>query len=205
VFDGQAGLHQNGYRDYDPAIGRYAESDPMGLAGGSLSPYDYVRSNPVFLIDPTGLADLNLFDPNPQGRDASGTYAGGNNWNIPGVYTVAGHENPGNMEDDRNGTWNYTPLFPNNLAKLIQSDPNWNHKPVMLGACNTGRSWENGYLGRGKWEPFAQTLANLLGVPVTAPLGFTRYNAQRGVLGSTETARGPVSGPGQWKTFFPAN
>jgi hypothetical protein len=84
------------------------------------------------------------------------------------------------MEDDRNGTWNYTPLFPNNLAKLIQSDPNWNHKPVMLGACNTGRSWENGYLGRGKWEPFAQTLANLLGVPVTAPLGIHKVQCTTG-------------------------
>jgi RHS repeat-associated protein len=31
VFDGQAGLHQNGFRDFDPAVGRYVESDPAGL------------------------------------------------------------------------------------------------------------------------------------------------------------------------------
>jgi RHS repeat-associated protein len=34
VFDGQAGLHQNGFRDYDPATGGYVESDPIGLAAG---------------------------------------------------------------------------------------------------------------------------------------------------------------------------
>jgi RHS repeat-associated protein len=33
IFDGQAGLHLNGFRDYDPAIGGYPESDPIGLMG----------------------------------------------------------------------------------------------------------------------------------------------------------------------------
>ena len=31
VFDGQAGLHANVFRDYDPAVGRYPQSDPIGL------------------------------------------------------------------------------------------------------------------------------------------------------------------------------
>ena len=54
VFDGQAGLHQNGYRDYDPAIGRYAQSDPTGLKGG-LDTYAYVNGRPTQYIDPVGL------------------------------------------------------------------------------------------------------------------------------------------------------
>jgi RHS repeat-associated protein len=56
VFDGQAGLHANGYRDcYDPAIGRYCEPDPIGLMGGSYSTYAYVNGNPISYIDPFGL------------------------------------------------------------------------------------------------------------------------------------------------------
>jgi uncharacterized protein RhaS with RHS repeats len=43
------------FRDYDPAIGRYVESDPIGLHGGSYSTYAYVANNPSQLIDPFGL------------------------------------------------------------------------------------------------------------------------------------------------------
>jgi len=44
----------NVFRDYDPATGRYIQSDPIGLAGG-LNTYGYVSSSPVALIDPSGL------------------------------------------------------------------------------------------------------------------------------------------------------
>ena len=34
LYDSHAGLNQNYFRDYDPAIGRYVQSDPIGLLGG---------------------------------------------------------------------------------------------------------------------------------------------------------------------------
>lgn len=46
--------HYNYFRDYDPAIGRYIESDPIGLKGG-LDTFSYVGGNPLFWIDPYGL------------------------------------------------------------------------------------------------------------------------------------------------------
>jgi uncharacterized protein RhaS with RHS repeats len=44
----------NYLRDYDPAVGRYVESDPIGLAGGSYSTYAYTGGNPTGSIDPEG-------------------------------------------------------------------------------------------------------------------------------------------------------
>src|SRR5581483_10633359 len=57
VFDGQAGLHQNWMRDFDPATGRYGQSDPIGLSGG-INTYAYVGSDPTRWNDTSGLITL---------------------------------------------------------------------------------------------------------------------------------------------------
>jgi len=53
-YDSATGLHYNYFRDYDPATGRYVESDPIGLGGG-LSTFSYVGNNPMGAVDPNGL------------------------------------------------------------------------------------------------------------------------------------------------------
>ena len=53
----QTGLNYNYFRDYEPATGRYVESDPIGLRGG-ITTYGYVGGDPVSRTDAQGL----LFD-----------------------------------------------------------------------------------------------------------------------------------------------
>jgi RHS repeat-associated protein len=53
-YDAATGLHYNYYRDYDPTVGRYVQSDPIGLLGG-MSTYGYANHAPATFSDPMGL------------------------------------------------------------------------------------------------------------------------------------------------------
>jgi uncharacterized protein RhaS with RHS repeats len=53
-------LFYNYQREYDPSVGRYSQSDPIGLSGG-ISTYAYVGGNPVNFVDPLRLETAAAF------------------------------------------------------------------------------------------------------------------------------------------------
>jgi RHS repeat-associated protein len=59
-YDAETGFNHNGLRDYVPVLGRYLETDPLGIvttAGlySDLNTYVYAGGTPMSLIDPWGL------------------------------------------------------------------------------------------------------------------------------------------------------
>lgn len=111
----------------------------------------------------------------------------------PGSYTIDMH---GNATSVRIGTERLTA---DDLAALIEADPNWHGEPIRLISCNAGHE-DNG---------FAQQLATRLGVPVTAPSDYagtfadgapfvsTAYVDESGML----VPKIPPNGT--WRTFQP--
>lgn len=53
-FDKEMGMHYNYFRDYDPAQGRYIESDPLGQITG-INTFTYTSGNPLAASDFFGL------------------------------------------------------------------------------------------------------------------------------------------------------
>jgi RHS repeat-associated protein len=71
-YDAESGLHYNWNRYYDPEIGRYITSDPIGLDGG-LNTFGYVGGNPLSYFDPTGLVYCGWWNDNCSFGDPPGT------------------------------------------------------------------------------------------------------------------------------------
>jgi RHS repeat-associated protein len=57
-FDPETGLHYNRHRYYDPNLGRYLQSDPIGHEGSPVNLYAYCP-NPLVQVDVLGLAHPN--------------------------------------------------------------------------------------------------------------------------------------------------
>ena len=84
-YDAETGRNYNYFRDYDPKIGRYIESDPVGLAGG-LNTYTYVSDSPVGKSDLYGL--LVLLCSRKLGNPSEPALPGDSYWPLRHEYLV---------------------------------------------------------------------------------------------------------------------
>ncbi len=60
-FDPETGLYYYRARYYNPTIGRFLQTDPIGYADG-LNAYAYCRNNPLSWADPSGLVRVAFYD-----------------------------------------------------------------------------------------------------------------------------------------------
>ncbi len=90
-YDSEPGLHYNYFRDYNPSLGRYMQSDPIGLRGGP-NTYNYVFSNPLQFIDSLGLVTEVLVWTKAGGKDVGHTAIRLNN-HVYGIYPTDSNGN----------------------------------------------------------------------------------------------------------------
>ena len=119
-YDNETGLYYVNARYYNPNLGRFLQTDPIGLSGGT-NLYAYVGNDPINGIDPTGLCEQTIQNSGenisitapPNGTSGLLTvYSNVNSNDTMSDVPIAGHSwisfTPDGGETTTYGTWGNT-------------------------------------------------------------------------------------------------
>ena len=121
--DAESGLFYNQFRYYGPDGGRYTQSDPIGLLGGSPSTYSYVDASPLNSVDPSGLLKIILLPENDPNYPAAL-----NEPDDPEICLIVSHGSPSSV-GHRNAS---------QLNTLLNSKGCKPRQLVKINACRAG-------------------------------------------------------------------
>jgi RHS repeat-associated core domain len=121
-YDAETAAWNNGFRDYKSGVGRYLESDPIGLGGG-INTYAYAGNNSLSYVDPRGLAVGDQY----RTIDAAGIAA------VSDVLPASITQNieyAGVIYQNWNGSYSYTAANPGTDHTSDAGDTPWFHTEV---------------------------------------------------------------------------
>ncbi|WP_281925798.1 RHS repeat domain-containing protein, partial [Flavobacterium collinsii] len=85
-------MYDFGARNYDPALGRWMNIDPLAEKYPNISPYVYVANNPINAIDPDGRDIIFVVRGGTRKQDQQFTYRKGNFYHADGTRYNPGKE-----------------------------------------------------------------------------------------------------------------